>query len=157
MTILKTLIFLAVFPGIVLVYAPCLILYAWPSVIHSETAHYTALLPWLLGVSILLWCVRDFVFKGGGTPAPIDPPKKLVVQGLYRFVRNPMYIGVLLVLIGHILWFQSLWLAMYAVLVFLVFHLFVVLYEEPALRKTFGDSYVRYCQKVPRWMPRVFR
>jgi len=95
------------------------------------------------------------VARGHGTPAPIDPPKELVVSGLYRYVRNPMYVGVLLILLGHFLWFKTAWMIAYAAFAFLVVHTFVTLYEEPTLKNKFGAAYERYLQKVPRWIPRL--
>ena len=113
-----------------------------------------ALVPLAAGTSVLLWCVRDFAVRGRGTLAPIDPPTELVAIGLYRWVRNPMYVGVVTTLLGHALWFGSAWLLLYAALVANGFHLFVVLYEEPALGRRFGESYQRYRDSVPRWIPR---
>jgi protein-S-isoprenylcysteine O-methyltransferase Ste14 len=107
----------------------------------------------LLGASIYLWCAWDFTFAGRGTPAPIDPPKELVVRGLYRYVRNPMYVGVVSILFGEALFFESRILFEYAVIVFIFFYLFVVLYEEPILMKKFGESYRNYCRVIPRWIP----
>lgn len=107
-----------------------------------------------LGIAGYLWCALDFAFAGHGTPAPIDPPKLLVVRGLYRYARNPMYISVLLVLAGESLLWRSWTLARYALVVWGGFHLFVLLYEEPTLRKKFGASYEEYCQRVNRWLPR---
>ena len=83
--------------------------------------------------------------------------KKLVVEGLYKFVRNPMYIGILLILLGHVLWFRSVLLILYAVSIFAVFHLFVIFYEEPHLKKRFGDSYNQYLHRVPKWIPSGLR
>ena len=111
----------------------------------------------LLGAMGYLWCGLDFAFAGRGTPAPIDPPKILVARGLYRFVRNPMYISVLLVLLGESLVFQSADLFRYAGVVGVGFFFFVLLYEEPALRSKFGPSYRQYCEEVPRWIPRMPR
>ena len=96
----------------------------------------------------------DFFVKGKGTPATIDPPKKLVVTGLYLHTRNPMYIGVLLILLGYSIWCLSLSLLLYTGAVFFVGHLFVILYEEPTLKQKFGNNYITYCQQVPRWIPR---
>ena len=157
MTAFKTVIFLLVVPGIVLFYVPYQIVTSTSDVSspHFRVLRYVAVIPLLVGVATLLWCAWDFTFKGQGTPAPIDPPEELVIQGLYRFVRNPMYVGALLILVGHFLWFQSLWLLLYAGCLFLAFHLFVVLYEEPTLRRQFGESYIRYCQSVSRWIPRI--
>jgi len=111
----------------------------------------------LLGAAIYFRCAWDFAFAGRGTPAPIDPPKELVVKGLYRYTRNPMYIGVLTLLFGEAVFFASRQILIYAGVVFLIFHLFVMLYEEPALRRKFGDSYQRYCSAVPRWFPKIRR
>jgi protein-S-isoprenylcysteine O-methyltransferase Ste14 len=106
-----------------------------------------------IGTVIALWCVFTFVFIGKGTPAPFDPPRKLVIRGPYRFVRNPMYIGAGMSLAGAALYYESLSILIYAGLFFLITHLFVVLYEEPTLRRTFGDEYEAYCQRVRRWRP----
>ena len=107
-----------------------------------------------LGVAGFLWTALDFAFAGRGTPAPIDPPKVLVVRGLYRYSRNAMYISVLLVLAGEGVLFLSWTLCRYALAMWGGFHLFVLLYEEPTLRDKFGDSYVEYCKRVNRWLPR---
>jgi protein-S-isoprenylcysteine O-methyltransferase Ste14 len=104
-----------------------------------------------LGLAVLLRCVWDFAAAGRGTLAPIDPPRRLVVRGLYRFTRNPMYNGVLAALGGEAWFFRSLPLLEYALAVFALFHLFVVAYEEPALGKRFGEAYVDYRRAVPRW------
>jgi protein-S-isoprenylcysteine O-methyltransferase Ste14 len=107
----------------------------------------------VLGAAIYLWCAWDFTFKGKGTPNPDAPPTELVVSGLYRFVRNPMYVGVVSVVFGEAIWFESTTLIVFAALLLLGFHLRVVQYEEPVLRRQFGESYVRYCSTVPRWIP----
>ncbi len=114
---------------------------------------YLALLPALLGASVYFRCVWDFASLGRGTPAPIDPPKVLVVRGLYRYVRNPIYLGVLFVLLGEAVFFESWSLLRYAIGVFVIFHLFVIIYEEPSLQRNFGESYERYCRSVRRWIP----
>ena len=106
------------------------------------------------GVLGYLWCAWDFATKGLGTPAPIDPPRALVAQGLYRYVRNPMYVSVLLVLLGESVFFESRRLLLYAGIVWLVVHSFVLIYEEPTLRRKFGAAYDEYCRRVPRWLPR---
>ncbi len=102
-----------------------------------------------------LWYVSTFAFVGRGTPAPFAPPRRLVTRGPYRFVRNPMYIGVRLILVGAAIFYKSLPLLGYAVLFFLATHLFVVWYEEPTLRRTFGHEYEVYSRRVRRWWPRV--
>ena len=153
MTTLKSLLFLIVAPGMVAGYIPLALLRRGPKVETGFFA-YLAFPLWVIGGIILLWSFWNFLIQGRGTPAPVDPPKELVAAGFYRYVRNPMYVGVLLIVIGHFLWFQTIWLLVYTVIVFLAFHLFVTLYEEPTLRKKFGALYEEYRQRVPRWIPR---
>jgi protein-S-isoprenylcysteine O-methyltransferase Ste14 len=105
----------------------------------------------LAGIVVLAWCVWDFFAAGHGTLAPIDPPRCLIVQGLYRITRNPMYNGVLAILLGEAWLFASITLLIYALLVFMAFHLFVLFYEEPALESRFGEPYQAYRKAVPRW------
>ena len=100
---------------------------------------------------MLLVCVWDFFQAGRGTLAPFDPPTRLVVRGLYRFTRNPMYNGVLALLLGQAWFFQSSALLQYALAIFIMFHLMVVVYEEPTLEMRFGESYRAYRGAVPRW------
>jgi len=99
-------------------------------------------------------CIATFVIRGEGTPAPMDPPRKFVATGPYRFVRNPMYIGGFLVLAGFGLYEHSPAILLFALPWLLLAHLFVLLYEEPHLRATFGAPYSVYCQSVRRWWPR---
>lgn len=153
MTALKSLLFLILAPGIVAGYIP-LVLLGRGQQVETGVFAYLALPLWLIGVIVLLWCFWDFLVKGRGTPAPLDPPKELVVTGLYRYMRNPMYVGVLAIIIGHFLWFKTISMIVYAAVVFLAFYLFVTLYEEPYLKKTFGTAYDDYIKKVPRWTPR---
>ena len=108
----------------------------------------------LVGTALLLTCIFEFARSGRGTLSPADPPKELVVQGLYRYVRNPMYVGVLMCILGHFLWFGYWVILGYAGIFFLVVHSFVTLYEEPDLRKRFGAGYEEYLTEVPRWIPR---
>jgi protein-S-isoprenylcysteine O-methyltransferase Ste14 len=108
-----------------------------------------------LGVVLLLWCVRDFYVLGKGTLAPWDPPKRLVVVGLYRFIRNPMYVAVVTVVLGWTLIFGSVWLAFYMVVLAMAFHLRVMFYEEPRLRQQFAAEWKTYSAAVPRWLPRL--
>lgn len=107
----------------------------------------------VLGVILALWSVLVFAVIGRGTPVPLDPPRRLVVRGPYRFVRNPMAMGVGSALIGAALFYESWRLAAFAGFFFLIVHSFVVLYEEPTLRRMFGDEYVVYCDAVRRWWP----
>ena len=110
-----------------------------------------------VGALVLLRCVWDFFAAGRGTLAPIDPPRHLVVRGLYRYTRNPMYNGVLAVLLGEAWLFHSLALLQFAALMFLIFHVFVIGYEEPALEAQFGERYRAYRAAVPRWGATVAR
>lgn len=109
----------------------------------------------VFGAAIVIESFIRFVLKGVGTPMPIAPTQHLVVSGLYRHVRNPIYVGVVAAVIGQALLFGDLRLVWYAAVVWLAFHLFVLLYEEPSLRSTFGDEYERFCANVPRWLPRI--
>lgn len=103
------------------------------------------------GVAGLLWCVRDFYVSGKGTLAPWAPPRQLVITGLYRYTRNPMYVSVALVLLGWALAFASPVLYLYTVLVVTAFHVRVVRSEEPWLARTHGGDWERYASRVPRW------
>ncbi len=155
MLLVKNILFVIFVPGTVAVLIPYWIVTRNFAAISFEWGmpQYLALLPALLGVSIYFRCVWDFASFGRGTPAPIDPPKVLVIRGLYRYVRNPMYVGILLLLAGEAIFFASWALVRYAVLFFIADHLFVVFYEERSLRRKFGASYERYCQSVRRWLP----
>jgi protein-S-isoprenylcysteine O-methyltransferase Ste14 len=109
------------------------------------------------GGALAATCVALFVTRGQGTPAPFDPPQRFVASGPYRYVRNPMYVGAICVLLGAGLVVQSPAIVLLAAGFWLLAHLFVVLYEEPALAHRFGESYVRYRSQVSRWLPRVPR
>lgn len=153
MTALKSLLFLLFAPGLFGFYIPLTFLRSGPQ-IETGILSYLAIPLWLAGGTVLLWCFWDFTFKGRGTPAPIDPPKELVASGFYRYVRNPMYVSMLLILLGHFLWFGFWWLVIYTGFAFLATHLFVTLYEEPNLRQRFGAGYEEYLRRVPRWIPK---
>jgi len=107
------------------------------------------------GATVLLDSFVRFALQGLGTPAPVFPTKHLVITGLYRYVRNPMYVAVVSIILGQSLFFGNLRVLEYGVAVWLMFHLFVLLYEEPTLRATFPGEYKEYCDKVPRWLPRL--
>ncbi|HLO29453.1 MAG TPA: PEMT/PEM2 methyltransferase family protein, partial [Anaerolineales bacterium] len=139
MTALRSLLFLIIAPGMVAGYIP-LALLREGSWIETGFFSYLAFPLWLIGSIILLWSFWNFLVQGRGTPAPIDPPKELVATGFYRYVRNPMYVGVLAMIIGHFLWFRYWHLLLYAIVVFVSFHLFVTYYEEPTLKRKFGVS-----------------
>ena len=117
-------------------------------------ARYLGLVPLLAGVAVILWCFADFIRRGRGTPAPYEPPRELVVAGLYRYVRNPQYVGVVLAVVGEVLLTGAAILLGYAALLAAGYHLFVTRYEEPVLSRLFGEAYGRYRAAVPRWIPR---
>jgi protein-S-isoprenylcysteine O-methyltransferase Ste14 len=155
MTTLKTTFFILLVPGFLLWVVPVdLITQIGGLALPVGPWNGLALPFWLGGAGMLIWCAQEFVRKGRGTPVPLDPPKKLVVSGLYRFVRNPMYVGALLIQFGHAVWFGSLAQVVYWFFLFIGFNLFIRANEEPHLRKTFGAAYEEYCRKVPRWIPR---
>jgi protein-S-isoprenylcysteine O-methyltransferase Ste14 len=103
------------------------------------------------GVLMAAGCVLVFATLGSGTPAPFDPPRRLVIRGPYRLFRNPMYLGAALWVLGLAMFYQSTWIALYAAVFLICAHLFVRLYEEPTLRRLFGDDYRDYCRRVGRW------
>jgi protein-S-isoprenylcysteine O-methyltransferase Ste14 len=119
----------------------------------SLSAWLIGLVPIGAGIMLYLWCAGAFTIVGHGTPAPIDAPLFLVKAGPYRWVRNRMYIGVLSVWFGEAILLHSLLLAGCGVLIAVIVHLFVVLYEEPTLQRQFGETYQMYLRVVPRWLP----
>jgi protein-S-isoprenylcysteine O-methyltransferase Ste14 len=153
MNAVKSLLFLIFAAGLGAIYVPLILLKDGPRADTGVLA-YLAIPLWLAGSSMVLWCFREFIFMGHGTPNPVDPPKELVVSGLYRYVRNPIYVGVILIFTGHLIWFGRLTLLAYLIIAILGLHLFVVGYEEPYLRRRFGAQYEQYIQQVPRWIPK---
>ena len=115
---------------------------------------YLAVPLWLIGTLIIIWCSIDIICKGHGTPAHLDPPKELVVIGLYRYVRNPIYVGAMLVLFGTIIWSTSAWTLLYSTLAYTAFNFLIIVIEEPILKNTFGMAYTEYVQRVSRWIPK---
>jgi protein-S-isoprenylcysteine O-methyltransferase Ste14 len=150
---LRSLLFLLLIPGTVVGYVPRLILRSSGSESMPKVSFASAVAGCLIlaGGCVLLRCVWDFFAAGRGTLAPVDPPRRLVMRGLYRFTRNPMYNGVLAVLLGEAWLFRSTALLRYAAVMFVVFQTVVLAYEEPALASQFGDSYHAYRRAVPRW------
>ena len=108
-----------------------------------------------LGVALMVWCWSEFARRGRGTPAPFDPPRRLVVAGPYRYVRNPMYVAALFVILGQAALYRSLSLVEYAVVFAGLSFAFVVVYEEQTLARRFGADYARYRSAVRRWIPRI--
>jgi len=153
--LVKTLIFTILVPGTVTGIVPYALVSRYPARLPVQLGlfRYGGWILVLVGAGMYLRCGWDFSIAGRGTPAPIAPPKELVVRGLYRYTRNPMYIGIITVLLGETVLTSSRVQFIYSVIVFTFFYLFVVYYEEPNLRRRFGEPYERYCATVPRWLP----
>ena len=149
---LKLLLYSLLLPATFAIYVPLAI--AKERTPASAEAILISVPIFAVGAAIFGWCLWAFAALGQGTPVPIDAPKRLVVRGLYRATRNPLYVGVLSVAWGWAILFQSTRLAIYALLAGVGFHLFVVLYEEPRLRRQFGAEYKRYYEQVGRWLPK---
>jgi protein-S-isoprenylcysteine O-methyltransferase Ste14 len=151
---LRTALFSLVVPGTVLVLIPAALVAGRVGPrLDLGRWRWIGLAPVAAGAAVVLRCFADFVRRGRGTPAPYDPPRELVVAGLYRHTRNPQYLGVLALVSGEALLTGAPVLLPYAAALALGYHLFVTCHEEPTLRRLFGDAYVRYCAAVPRWLP----
>lgn len=150
-----TFIFLFLLLPIFLIWIPNRILSS-PEYSFSFNAggfKYFGIAPIVTGLAIYGWCSSSFVFHGKGSPIPFTPTKRLVVKGLYRFVRNPIYIAGSLVLVGEALLFQSLGILIYCLVMFAIFNIHVFI-EEQLLADQFGEKYEQYRRSVPRWVPR---
>ena len=154
--LLRSIFFTIVQPGLVTVLIPYWLLSSRRIVVSSSLSPllYSGLLLMAIGAAGLLWCIWNFFSTGRGTISPIDPPKHLVVLGLYRYSRNPMYVSVLIILLGEAIFFRSMPILIEAGVFIILASLFVVAYEERILRRRFGESYERYLQTVGRWVPR---
>ena len=152
--VIRTLIFTVFIPGFWTVMMPYWVL---PSGVRLDVGGAGAT-GWLLiaaGVALYFACAFwGFAVRGKGTPLPLDPPKKLVVEGPYRIVRNPMYWSVASVMLGEAAVFHSVALLELVAIFAVGVVLFVLFVEEPALKQKFGTEYEEYCQRVPRWLPR---
>ena len=152
---LRNIFFTIIHPGLVAGLIPFWILgdktyeeIAEPFEFHK----YIAIVIFLIGLTILLSCIIRFAVEGRGTLSPADPTKRLVIKGLYKYSRNPMYVGVILILTGEIIFFSSSNLLLYTVFVFICFNLFVIFVEEPRLNRDFASEYLNYCKQVRRWV-----
>jgi protein-S-isoprenylcysteine O-methyltransferase Ste14 len=155
--ILGSAVFLVIAPGTLAIYVPWAMT-RWrfsAPLLHLVALRYVGVALIVLGLPVLLDSFARFAIQGLGTPAPVAPPQRLVVTGFYRWVRNPMYVALSALIFGQGMLFGSAPLLEYGVAVWLGFFAFVVLYEEPALRRTFGPDYHDYCAHVPRWLPRL--
>jgi protein-S-isoprenylcysteine O-methyltransferase Ste14 len=126
----------------------------WTHPASTRIARVIALIVMGTGLAIALWCVLEFAIHAWGTPAPFDPPKRLVVRGLFRYVRNPMYVGALTALLGEALFFGAWQIAALAGVAFLSVNVFIIFYEEPQLARRFGADYEAYRTRVNRWIPK---
>ncbi len=154
---LGSVVFFLLAPGLVAGLAPWWISrwHMQPPLLGSSLLRVAGAALIAVGTPALLDSFARFALQGLGTPAPIFPTRHLVVTGLYRHVRNPMYVGVVSVIVGQGLLLGSARVLDYGVLVWLAFSLFVIGYEEPTLRRTFGAEYERFCANIPRWIPRL--
>jgi protein-S-isoprenylcysteine O-methyltransferase Ste14 len=157
--LIRALTYATLFIGVVLVYLPAAALewagaasprqLGWPQILGAVAT--------AAGAVTAIGCILSFAFVGRGTPAPFDPPRRLVVRGPYRHVRNPMYLGAGLALAGAALFYESAALLAYDAAFLLLMHGFVVIHEEPSLSRTFGADYDAYRRAVRRWWPRLGR
>jgi protein-S-isoprenylcysteine O-methyltransferase Ste14 len=150
---IRALISFIILPGIAAFIAPPLLAYVDP---WRKGVFWQGSPILLVGGTLLLLCVRDFYVSGKGTLAPWDPPKRLVIVGLYRFGRNPMYIGVVTLVLGWAVLLTSPVLLLYKAVLVVGFHIRVVVHEEPILRSRFGADWAHYSANVNRWLPRLW-
>lgn len=151
-----TLVFVLLVPGTVIVAVPYL-LTAWkmgPPLLGLGFTRWIGALLFVAALPLFIQFLLRFVTEGRGTPAPVAPTEHLVVGGPFRWVRNPGYVAVLGLVVGQGLFFANTSLLLYAASLAVAFHVFVLLYEEPTLRRQFGSEYEQYCRRVPRWIPR---
>lgn len=153
--LLRNLFFTLLQPGVVAGLVPYLLLRnEWRDLWHSSfnILQYAGILLFATGLVIMLDCILRFALEGKGTLSPVDPTRELVASGLYRLSRNPMYVGVMTMLLGETVFCESVYLLIYSTLIFVLFHTFIITIEEPRLRKDFGNAYEAYCKKVRRWI-----
>lgn len=153
--LLRNLFFTILQPGVVAGVVPYLILRSTGRDLipgSFNTLHYAGAILMAAGFLIMIACILRFATEGRGTLSPLDPTKRLVVSGLYRYSRNPMYVGVMLILIGEAVFWRSPAMALYAAVIFIAFNIFISLHEEPRLRRQFAEEYERYVKRVRRWI-----
>lgn len=155
--VLGSALFLVIAPGTIALYVPWL-LSRWhvaPALLGFTPFRVIGIALIIAGLPVVLDSFARFALQGLGTPAPIAPPQHLVVTGWYRYVRNPMYVSLLAILVGQALLFGRTSILEWALVCWLASYLFVIVYEEPHLRRTFGSEYETYRAAVPRWIPRL--
>lgn len=153
--IIRNLLFTILQPGIVAGVVPVLLAKTqFQNVISSvlRLPQYLGILLFIPGVAILFHCIFRFIVEGKGTISPVDPTKRLVIKGLYKFSRNPMYVGVMMILVGETIFCNSSALLFYSISILTAFNLFIHYKEEPRLKKDFGEEYETYRRKVRRWL-----
>jgi protein-S-isoprenylcysteine O-methyltransferase Ste14 len=151
---LRSVFWFLVLPGISVGYIPWILGVRNAQPDWRNPADVAAIAVIAVGALVLLTCAWEFAHNGRGTLSPVDAPRELVVQGLYRYVRNPMYVGGVLILAGDVWLIRSAGLLLYAAIWFSAVNVFVILYEERVLRRRFGASYENYTRRVHRWVPR---
>jgi len=151
--LIKAILITLSMPIVGIIFIPYIILHQSGITHWPEFSLFNILISVLIFIviAILLFCIWEFAFIGKGTLAPLDPPKMLVVSGIYRYTRNPMYLSIVIILLLEVILFENFYILLYAIISFFSFHIFVLYYEEPHLGKQFGGSYHEYCRAVPRW------
>ncbi len=153
---LRSLLWTILCPGVIAAFVPWLFFdFGSRPVDLFNLAHVFGLVLMGAGCALLAACIFEFARSGRGTLSPVGPPKHLVARGLYRYVRNPMYLSVTMILLGELAWTPSVGLAVYWAVWFVAVKLFVIGYEEPTLRRPFGAEYDEYARRVGRWIPRL--
>ena len=153
----RTALFMLLVPGLLIGVLPVWLMSTEPALFSFGFLRWLAIPLWAAGAAAMIWCARAFTVHGRGTPSPTDPPRELVVCGLYAWVRNPIYDSAVIFLLGHVLWHPALPILLMPTIVAVSSLLFVIIYEEPHLRRLFGARYEAYCASVPRWLPRMKR
>ena len=154
---LGSLAFLVLAPGVVAGLIPWLIT-DWSPLPPGDgvgALRWTGLILIAAGLVVVLDAFARFAWEGLGTPAPVAPTRTLVVSGFYRFVRNPIYVAVMALIVGQAILFASWGIVLYGAIIAAAFDTFVRLYEEPTLRAAYGEQYAAYCAATPRWIPRL--
>jgi protein-S-isoprenylcysteine O-methyltransferase Ste14 len=153
---IRSIFWAMVLPGTFALYVPWRFFGRGNYVLDARSAvSWVGAVVFALGLALLIACIVEFALRGRGTLSPADPTEELVVTGLYRYVRNPMYVGVSLIALGQAVVARSTDLAIYWAVFISIAHVFVVTYEEPTMRRMFSASYERYSSAVPRWIPRL--
>jgi len=144
-------------PGVACFLIPYLILERLqiPLAPPQDILQFLAIFAGGFGLFMVIWVSTVFVHRGKGTPIPIEPPTRLVIAGFFRYLRNPMYFGAVLIVLAEAVYFRSAWLALYAAVLWGTLHSALVVWEEPQLKRRYGADYEQYLQEVPRWIPRL--